>query len=177
MLIIDRTRDKAVALPDSHSFASVPKICYKSEKVSDDTSSGDRISGNDSQFKGNNYHSFTERFTINKKMCQYLYQNPQTTFRADKSVRSPDINSFGHCPCKTPLSFSPATTNSGSKKKWYLQKSSVNKQGMSNGASLVVEKHRNIQRKVLNLTSSPSSFIDRLNVKIKFNKFLDRLKK
>ena len=79
MLIIDRTRDKAVALPDSHSFASVPKICYKSEKVSDDTSSGDRISGNDSQFKGNNYHSFTERFTINKKMCQYLYQNPQTT--------------------------------------------------------------------------------------------------
>ena len=58
-----------------------------------------------------------------------------------------------------------------------LTKSSVNEQGMSNGASLVVEKHRNIQRKVLNLTSSPSSFIDRLNVKIKFNKFLDRLKK
>ena len=32
----------------SHSFTSVPGICYKSEQVSDNTSSGDRISGNDS---------------------------------------------------------------------------------------------------------------------------------
>ena len=39
----------------SHSFTSVPGICYKSQKVSDDTSSGDRISGNDSQFKGKDY--------------------------------------------------------------------------------------------------------------------------
>ena len=35
----------------SHPFTSVPGICYKSEKVSDDTSSGYRISGNNSQFK------------------------------------------------------------------------------------------------------------------------------
>ena len=43
----------------SNSFTSVPGICYKSEKVSDDTSSGDIISGNDSQFKGNDYFPST----------------------------------------------------------------------------------------------------------------------
>ena len=58
MLITHRTREETINLRDirdSHSFTSVPGICCKSEKVSDDTTSGDRISGNDSQFKGKDY--------------------------------------------------------------------------------------------------------------------------
>ena len=63
----------------SHSLTSVSGICYKLEKVSDDTSSGDRISGNDSQFKGNGHFLSIEKITIKKQVCQDLYQNPETT--------------------------------------------------------------------------------------------------
>ena len=91
-------------------------------------------------------------------MCQDFYQNPETTvFRVNKSVRPPDINNFGHSPSKTPLSFSPATANSGTEEKWLLRKSSVTEQRISIGASLVGEKHRNIQWKDLNSTSSSQS--------------------
>ena len=50
---------------------------------------------------------------VNSKDVSGLYQNPQTSFRVNKSVRSTDINSFSHFPSKTPLSFSPTATNSG----------------------------------------------------------------
>ena len=45
------------------SFTSVPGICYKSEKVNHDTSSGGRISRNDSQFKRNGYLPSTKKIT------------------------------------------------------------------------------------------------------------------
>ena len=91
----------------SHSFTSVPGICYKSEKVSDDTSSGDRISGNDSQFKGNDYFPSTEKTTVNKTdVSGFVSESRDNSFRVNKGVRLPDINNFGHYPSKTPLSFS-----------------------------------------------------------------------
>ena len=95
-----------------------------------------------------------------KQVCQDLYQNPDNSFRVNKGVRPPDINNFGHSPSKTPLSFSPTTTNSGTEEKWLLRKSSVTEQRISTGASLSGEKHQNIQWKDLNSTSSSSSFTD-----------------
>ena len=62
-----------------HSFTSVRGIFYKLEKISDDTSSRDRISGNDSQFKGNGHFLSIEKITIKKQVSQDLYQNPETT--------------------------------------------------------------------------------------------------
>ena len=62
----------------SHSFTSVPGICYKSEKVSDDTSLGDRISGNDRQFKGNDYFHSQKKLQSIKQMCQDMCQNAET---------------------------------------------------------------------------------------------------
>ena len=73
----------------SHSFTSVPEICYKSEKVSDDTSSGDRISGNDSQFKRNDYFPSTEEIKINKiDVSGYVSEFRDNSFRVNKGVRS-----------------------------------------------------------------------------------------
>ena len=70
-----------IALPDSHSFTSVPGICYKYEKVSDDTSSGDRISGNDGQVNSKEMTISLPQKELQsiKQMCQYMYQNPETT--------------------------------------------------------------------------------------------------
>ena len=56
----------------SNSFTSVPGICYKSEKVSDDTNSGNRISGND------NLALPQKKIQSIKKMFSDMYQNPQT---------------------------------------------------------------------------------------------------
>ena len=69
------------ALPDSHSFTSVPGVCYKYEKVSDDTSSGDRISGNDGQVNSKEMTISLPQKELQsiKQMCQYMYQNPETT--------------------------------------------------------------------------------------------------
>ena len=58
----------------SHSFTSVPGICYKSEKVSDNTSLGDRICGNDRQFKGNEE---MKKLQSIKQMCQDMCQNAE----------------------------------------------------------------------------------------------------
>ena len=141
----------------SQSFTSVSGIFYKSEKVSDDTSSG-----NDSQFKINDYLPSTEKITINETdVSGYLSECRNNSFRVNKGVRSTEINNFGHSPSRTPLSFSPAATNSGTEEKWLLQKSSVAEQRISIGASLVGQKHRNIQWKDLNSTFSPSSFTSR----------------
>ena len=63
----------------SQSFTSVSGIFYKSEKVSDDTSSGDTISGNDSQFKSNDYYLPQKKLQSIKQMCQDIYQNAETT--------------------------------------------------------------------------------------------------
>ena len=71
------------------------------------------------------------------------------------------MNNFGHSPSKTPLPFSPTTTDSGTEEKWFLRKSSVTEQRISIGAFLVGEKNRNIQWKDLNSTSSSSSFTER----------------
>ena len=101
----------------SHSFTSVSGICYKSKKVSDDTSSGDRISGNDSQFKRNGYFPSTQKTTINKTdVSGYISESRDNRFRVNKGVKSPEINNFGHSPSKTPLSFSLAATSSGTEK-------------------------------------------------------------
>ena len=106
----------------SHSFTSVHRICYKSEKVNDDSSSGDRIYGNDSQFKGNDCFPSTEKTTINKTCVSgFASESRDNSFRVNKGVRPPDIDSFGHSPSKTPLSFSPTTTNSGTEEKWLLR--------------------------------------------------------
>ena len=56
----------------SNSFTSVPGICYKSEKVSDDTNSGNRISGND------NLALPQKKIQSIKKMFSDMYQNSQT---------------------------------------------------------------------------------------------------
>ena len=94
MLIIGMTREEI-------SFTSVPGICYKSEKVSDDTSSGDRISGNDSQFKGNDYFPSTEETTINKTdVSGFVLESRGNSFGVNKGIRPPDINSFVHSPAK-----------------------------------------------------------------------------
>ena len=55
-----------------YSFTSVPEICYKSEKFSDVTSSGERISGKDCHFKGNYYFPSKEKITINKSVRVYI---------------------------------------------------------------------------------------------------------
>ena len=47
-------------------FTSVSEICYKLEKVSDDTSSGDIVSVNDSWVKRNDYFPSTGENTTNK---------------------------------------------------------------------------------------------------------------
>ena len=71
--------------------------------MSDDTSSGDRISGTDSQFKGNGYFPSTEITTINEtNMSGYVLESRNNSFRVIKGV----INIFGHSPNKN-LSFSP----------------------------------------------------------------------
>ena len=76
-------------------------ICYKSEKVSDDTSSGDRISGNDSQFKGNDYFPSTEETTINKTdVSGFVLESRGNSFGVNKGIRPPDIKSFVHSPAK-----------------------------------------------------------------------------
>ena len=114
MLIIGMTREEI-------SFTSVPGICYISEKVSDDTSLRDRISGNDSQFKGNDHFPSTEKTTINKTdVSGFVSESRNNSFRVNKGVTPSDINNFGHSPSKTPLSFSPTTTNSGTEEKWLL---------------------------------------------------------
>ena len=99
--------------------------------------------------------------SIKQMVSGFVSESRDNSFRVNKGVRPSDINDFGHSPIKTPLSFSPATTNSGTKEKWLLRKSSVTEQRTSIGASLVGEKHRNIQWKDLNSTSSSSSFTDR----------------
>ena len=43
-------------------------------------SSGDITSGNDSQFKGNDYFHFIEKLQLMQQMCQYLFQNPERIF-------------------------------------------------------------------------------------------------
>ena len=53
----------------SHSFTSVFGICYKSENVSDDTSPGDSISGDDSQFRENDYFPSTKELQSIKQRC------------------------------------------------------------------------------------------------------------
>ena len=157
----DKGRDYSSARY-SRFFTSVPGICYKSEKVSDDTSSEDRISGNDSQFKRNDHFPSTEKSTNNKTdMSRLASESRDNSFRVNKGIRSPDINNFGHSPSKTPLPFSPTTTNPGTEEKWLLRKSSVTEQRISIEASLVGKKHRNIQWKDLNSTSSSNSFTDR----------------
>ena len=90
-------------------------------------------------------------------MSGFVLESRDNSVRVNKGVRSPDISSFGHSPSKTTLSFSPITTNSGTEEKWLLRKSSVTEQRISIGASLVGEKHRNIQWKDLNSTSSSQS--------------------
>ena len=108
------------------SFTSVPGIFYKSENVSDDTRSGNRIFGSDSQFKRNDYFPSTEKITINKTdVSGYVSEPRDNSFRVNKGVRSHDINNFGHSPSKTPLSFSPTATNSDTEEKWLLQKSNA----------------------------------------------------
>ena len=72
--------------------------------MSDDTSSGDIISGTDSQFKGNGYFPSTEITTINEtNMSGYVLESRSNSFRVIKGV----INIFGHSPNKNLLSFSP----------------------------------------------------------------------
>ena len=135
MLIIGRTREETITLRDSHSFTSVPRICYKSEQVSDDTSSGDRICGNDSQFDENDYFSSKDEITINKTdVSGSVSESRDKNFRIYKGVTSPDMNNFGHFPSKTTLLFSPTATNSGTEENWFLL-SSVTKQRISIGAS------------------------------------------
>ena len=114
----------------SNSFTSVPGICYKSEKVSDDTSSGNRISGND------NLALPQKKIQSIKKMFSDMYQNPQTILWVNKSDWSPDINNFGHSTSKTSMSLFPTATTSGAEEKWLLGNSSVTEQRISIGASL-----------------------------------------
>ena len=57
----------------------MPGICYKSEKATDDTSSGDRISGNDSQLKEMTIFLPPKKLELIKQICQDVYQNPDTT--------------------------------------------------------------------------------------------------
>ena len=61
-----------------------------------------------------NSKEITEKTTINKRdVSGFVSESKDNSFRVNKGVRPPDINSFGHSPSKAPLSFSPATTNSG----------------------------------------------------------------
>ena len=146
----------------SHCFTPVPGICYKSEKVRDDTSSGGIISGNDSLFEGNDYFPPIEKISINKTdVWGFVSESRDNSFIVNKVVWPPKTNNFGHSPSKTLLLFSPTTANSGTKEKWLLQKSSVIEQRISIGASLVSKKHRSIQWNDLNSTSSSSFFTDR----------------
>ena len=111
---------KRLALRDT-VVTSVPGICYKSEKVSDDTSSGDRISGNDGQFKGNVYFPSMEKTTINKiHLSGYVSESRNNSFRVHKGARLPDNKNFGHSPSKYPLSFSLTATNSGNDEKNFM---------------------------------------------------------
>ena len=74
----------------------------------------------------NDYFPSTEKITINKTdVSGYVSEPRNNRFRVNKGVRSHDINNFGHSPSKTPLSFSPTATNSGTEEKWLLQKSNV----------------------------------------------------
>ena len=93
-------------------------------------------------------------------MSEFVLESRDNSVRVNKGVRPPDVNSFGHSPSRTPLSFSPITTNSGTEEKWLLRKSSVTEQRISIEASLVGEKNRNIQWKDLNSISSSGSFTD-----------------
>ena len=81
-------------------------------------------------------------------------ESRDNSFIVNKGIRSHGINNFGHSPTKTSLPLSLTATNSGTEEKWLSQTSSVTEQRISIGASLVVEKHRNIQWKDLNSTSS-----------------------
>ena len=66
MLFTGRKREETTALRDTVILLLQCLGFHKSKNVSSDTSSGDRISGNDSQFKGNDYFHSTEKITINK---------------------------------------------------------------------------------------------------------------
>ena len=101
----------------SHSLTSVSGICYKLEKVSDDTSSGDRISENDSQFKRNEYFPSTKKLQSIKQMCQDINQNLETTVLELTKVLDHLTSTTWSSHSKTPLSFSPTATNSGTEEK------------------------------------------------------------
>ena len=64
----------------------MPGICYKSEKASDETSSGDRISGNDSQLKEMTIFLPPKKLELIKQICQDVYQNPDTTVLESMNV-------------------------------------------------------------------------------------------
>ena len=76
-----------------HSFTSVPGMCYKLAKVSDDTSSRDRISGN-------GHFLSIEKITVKKQVSGSVSESRDNSFRGNKVVRSPDITVLAILPAK-----------------------------------------------------------------------------
>lgn len=70
MVIIGRTKEEIIALQDAIiHFISLPEICYKAQKVRGDPSSGNRISGNETQFKEYDYFLSQKELQSVKQMC------------------------------------------------------------------------------------------------------------
>ena len=94
-------------------------------------------------------------------MCQDMYQNPETTvFELKKVLDHLTSTILAILPAKLYCRFLQQQQIQALKK-WLLRKSSVTEQRISIGASLMGEKHQNIQWKYLNSTSSSSYFTER----------------
>ena len=94
-------------------------------------------------------------------MCQDMYQNPETTvFELKKVLDHLTSTILAILPAKLHCRFLQQQQIQALKK-WLLRKSSVTEQRISIGASLMGEKHRNIQWKDLNSTSSSIYFTER----------------
>ena len=81
---------------------------------------------------------------INKTdVSESVWKSKKKFLKLTKTLGNLTSTIFAHS-SKTPLSFPPAASNSGTKEKWLLRKSSVTEEGVSNGGSLVEENHQNI---------------------------------
>ena len=126
-----------------------------SEEMSEDSSWGDRNSGDNDEFKGNDYFHFEEEVTVNVTDQSWpLSKTSKNSFKINKCVKPPDIHNFGHSPGKTTLLFSPIAACSDTKENYLLQKISVTEQGVLNAAYLVYKEHQNVQWTDLNSTFS-----------------------
>lgn len=81
--------------------------------VNEDSSWGDRNSGNDNKFKGSDYLPFEEDVTVNITDISWsLSESIKSIFKFNYAVKSQDIQSFCHFPGKTALLFSPIAASS-----------------------------------------------------------------